>query len=153
MSATPELELFCNLSVELAQPVEMGPGRGGNRRIIPIVGGTASGPFVSGRILNLGADWQTVYSDGVAYLDTRYGIESDAGEIIEIVNAGYRHGPPEVLERLARGDDVDPDEYYMRTTATLETASERLSWINRTVFVGVGARHASAVTMRLYAVR
>ena len=68
---TPELELFCRLEVDLAPIRELGSGRAGQRRIIPIIGGRASGPYVTGRILNLGADWQTVFADGVAELDTR----------------------------------------------------------------------------------
>ena len=52
---------------------------------------------MTGRILNLGADWQTVFADGVAELDTRYAIETDAGHTIEVKNFGYRHGAPEVI--------------------------------------------------------
>ena len=98
----PELELFCRLEVDLAPIRELGSGRAGKRRIIPIIGGRASGPYVTGRILNLGADWQTVFSDGVAELDTRYAIETDAGHTIEVKNFGYRHGAPEVIAALAR---------------------------------------------------
>ena len=75
----PEFELFCRLEVDLAPIRELGSGRAGKRRIIPIIGGRASGPYVTGRILNLGADWQTVFADGVAELDTRYAIETEAG--------------------------------------------------------------------------
>ena len=74
----PELELFCRLEVDLAPIRELGSGRAGQRRIIPIIGGRASGPYVTGRILNLGADWQTVFADGVAELDTRYAIDANA---------------------------------------------------------------------------
>ena len=99
----PELELFCRLEVDLAPIRELGSGRAGKRRIIPIIGGRASGPYVTGRILNLGADWQTVFADGVAELDTRYAIETEDGHTIEVKNFGYRHGAPEVIAALARG--------------------------------------------------
>ena len=147
----PQLRHVSTLEVTLGPIRDMGEGRGGLRRIIPIIGGRATGE-ISGRILNLGADWQTVYKDGTAYLDTRYGIETEHGTTIEIVNRGFRHGPPEVMARLARGEPVDPTEYMMRTTAYLETGDPRYDWVNRTVFVGSGSRAAQAVIVSLYAV-
>lgn len=148
----PNLELVCTLDVELDQIREMGSGRAGTRRIIPIIGGTVSGPRLSGRILNLGADWQTLFSDGLAELDTRYAMETHDGATIEIVNYGFRHGPAEVLDAVARGEDVDPSSYYMRTQARLETGDPRYAWVNRTLFIGVGARQQSSVRVDLYAV-
>ena len=153
MIKSPTLEHFCDLTVELAAPREMGPGRAGRRRIIPIIGGSAKGPELTGRILNLGADWQTIFRDDVAELDTRYAIETVDGEIIEIINYGYRHGPPHVIAKLAQGEDCDPAEYYMRTHARLETGSGQFDWVNRTLFVGSGARRRSSVVMSLFAIR
>ena len=152
MLTPPTLEHVCDLLVDLDPVRELGRGRAGARRIIPIVGGTVTGPRISGRILNLGADWQTIFHDGVAELDARYAIETGDGALIEVANHGYRHGPPEVIERLRRGEDCDPAEYYMRTTARLETGDERYTWVNRMVFVGTGARRASAVEIGLYRV-
>jgi len=131
----------------------MGAGRAGQRRIIPIVGGTVTGPKLNGHILNLGADWQTIFADGLAELDTRYAMETDDGALIEIINYGFRHGPPEVLQAIAQGEDVDPSQYYMRTHARLETGDPRYDWVNRTLFVGVGARHEQSVHVRLYAIQ
>ena len=129
----------------------MGAGRAGHRRIIPIVGGTVTGARLSGRILNLGADWQTIFAGGLAELDTRYAMETEDGAIIEIINYGFRHGPEEVLAAVARGEEVDPAAYYMRTHARLETGDARYDWVNRTLFVGVGARFQQAVRVTLYA--
>lgn len=148
----PELEHVCSLHVTLDPIREMGAGRAGARRIIPIVGGTVTGPRLNGRILNVGADWQTLFADGLAELDTRYAMETDDGATIEIVNYGYRHGPKEVLEAVARGEAVDPASYYMRTHARLETGDARYAWVNRTLFVGVGARNQSSVQVDLYAI-
>lgn len=148
----PDLEHVCTLTVTLDPIREMGSGRAGARRIIPIVGGTVTGPRLSGRILNVGADWQTIFADGLAELDTRYAMETDDGATIEIVNYGYRHGPKEVLEAVARGETVDPASYYMRTHARLETGDARYDWVNRTLFVGVGARNQASVQVDLYAI-
>ncbi len=106
--AAPKLTHVCDLTVELDPIREMGPGRAGHRRIIPIVGGTVRGPRINGRILNVGADWQTIFAGGMAELDTRYAMETDDGAVIEIVNYGYRHGPAEVIAAVGRGEDVDP---------------------------------------------
>ena len=150
---TPKLSLVCSLVVELDPIKQMGAGRAGERRIIPIVGGTVTGPELSGRILNLGADWQTIFANGVAELDTRYAMETDDGALIEIINYGYRHGPKDVIDAIARGEDVDPDSYYMRTQARLETGDPRYDWVNKTLFVGTGERKANKVHVDLYTLR
>lgn len=147
----PALEHVCDLIVTLDPIREMGAGRAGTRRIIPIVGGRVSGPRLNGAILNLGADWQTIFTDGMAELDTRYAMETDDGATIEIINYGYRHGSPEVIAAIARGEEVAPDRYYMRTHARLECGDPRYAWVNRTLFVGVGARLNSEVKISLYA--
>jgi len=147
----PELDHVCDLEVILDPIREMGHGRAGRRRIIPIVGGSVVGPRLNGRILDLGADWQTIFADGVAELDTRYAIETSDGATIEILNFGYRHGPDEVIAAIARGEEVDPASYYMRTHARLETGDDRHAWVNRTLFVGTGARLAGKVVVSLFA--
>lgn len=148
----PQLEFACQLKVALGPIREMGSGRAGQRRIIPIIGGTVTGPKLSGRILNVGADWQTIFSDATAELDTRYAFETVDGALIEVRNYGFRHGPPDVIAAIARGEDVPHDSYYMRTQARLETGDARYDWVNRTLFVGTGAREAGRVTVDLYAI-
>ncbi|MEP3046177.1 MAG: DUF3237 domain-containing protein [Roseibium sp.] len=151
MTRPPDLIHFCELDVILAPIREMGHGRAGQRRIIPIVGGSVTGR-VSGKILNLGADWQTILADGSADIDTRYAFETSDGALIEIINKGVRHGSPEVLDAMARGEDVDPDDYYMRTTARLETGDSRYEWINRMIFIGTGQRQAASVRVSLFSI-
>jgi Protein of unknown function (DUF3237). len=146
----PELRPFCQIRAELGPPLEKGSADGLSWRIIPIVGGRVTGR-IKGRVLNLGADWQTLFP-GHAELDTRYAIETDDGALIDVRNFGYRHGPAEVLARVARGEEVDPAEYYMRTQPRLHTGDPRYAWVNRTVFVGTGARYASAVQIGLWEV-
>lgn len=150
---TPTLEPLCEFLVELSAPIEMGDAPRGRRRIIPIVGGTVTGDRLNGRILNVGADWQTIYSDGVAELDTRYSMQTDDGAVIEIKNFGLRHGPVDIIKAIARGDAVDPASYYMRTHARFETGDPRYLWLNKLLAVGAGAREASAVRMRLFEIK
>lgn len=140
------------LRIELGQPIEMGKGRAGNRRIIPIVGGAALGPDITGEVLNLGADWQTVFADGAVQLDTRYALKTDDGAVIEVVNVGIRHGPADIMASLAAGEDVDPASYYMRTAARLETGDDGYAWVNHLLFICAGIRRASAVEIAYYKV-
>jgi hypothetical protein len=148
----PELRPLCVITAKLAAPMEKGSAPGGMARIIPIIGGKVEGERLSGKVLNLGADWQTVFDEGYAELDTRYAIETHDGALIDIRNFGFRHGPADVLARLAAGEDVDPSLYYMRTQPRLQTGDPRYAWLNRTVFVGTGERHASAVRIGLFEV-
>jgi len=152
MLPSPILRHVADFTIDLAPIVEMGTGRGGKRRIIPIVGGQVSGPSFTGEILNIGADWQTVFDSGLAELDTRYAFRTDDGAVIEIRNFGHRHGPGDVMSRVAAGEDVDPGAYYMRTHARLETGHPDYQWVNNTLFVGVGGRLRSSVKLALYAI-
>ena len=105
MLPSPSLRHVADFDIDLSPIEEMGDGRGGKRRIIPIVGGRVSGPAFSGEILNVGADWQTIFSSGLAELDTRYAFRTDDGAVIEIINFGYRRGPEEVMEADRRRRD------------------------------------------------
>lgn len=148
-----ETEFLFRARVTLDPPRELGDTPLGRRRIIGITGGIFSGPRLSGKVLPGGADWQIIRADGVAFLDARYTLETTDGALIYVSNRGYRHGPREVLERLARGEDVDPALYYMRTSPWFETSDKRYDWMNRTVCVGTGARRAAAVELDFYAVK
>lgn len=148
-----ETEFLCTIQVTLEPARELGQTPAGRRRIIGITGGQFSGPKLSGRVLAGGADWQVIRADGVAYLDARYTLETSDGALVYVNNLGYRHGPPEVLERLARGDDVDPALYYMRATPWFETAAPKYAWLNRTICIATGARRAAAVELEFYAVK
>lgn len=146
------LEHATDLLVELSRPHEMGECPDGTRRIIPIVGGTASGPLLSGRVLNVGADWQTVLSGGIADLDARYAIETDDGAVIEIVSQGIRHASPEVHARIAGGEQVPPEQYYMRTAIRLASGHPAYAWVNRTLFLASGGKVGNMVKLSVWKV-
>ncbi|KND20486.1 hypothetical protein ADZ37_03505 [Pannonibacter phragmitetus] len=150
--AAPRLVHMCDLRVEVAPPRAMGQGRGGERKIMQITGGTVSGPRLNGRILNLGADWLTLHEGGLAVLDARYAFETEDGALIEMRDSGFRHGPADVMAELAKGGDVSPDAYYMRSSARLETGDPRYHWVNRTIFISRGARLGKGVVISLFAV-
>jgi len=146
-------EFLCRVEVTLEPPRELGETPLGRRRIIGITGGTFSGPRLSGRVLPGGADWQVIRADGVAFLDARYTLETADGALIYVNNKGYRHGPPDVVARLARGEAVDPALYYMRATPWFETSAPAYAWLNRTICVCTGARRAASVELDFYEVK
>jgi hypothetical protein len=61
-----------------------------------------------------------------------------------------RHGPPEVLARLAAGEPVDPGLYYFRTVLRFETGSPALDWLNRVIAVARGARRPWVVELAAF---
>ena len=139
--------------ITLAPPQELGDTPQGRRRIIGITGGRFTGERLSGRVLPGGADWQVIRSDGVADLDARYTLETEDGARIYVRNRGLRHGPAEVIKRLAAGEAVDPKTYYMRTTPSFETGDARYAWLNRMVCVATGARRAAAVELEVFEIQ
>ena len=89
-------------------------------------------------------------ADGVALLDARYTLRTQDGALIYVQNRGVRRGPPDVLAAIARGEEVDPASYYMRTAPTFETADPRFSWLNDLIAVGSGMRLADSVVLDFY---
>jgi hypothetical protein len=124
----------------------------GERRIINILGGTVEGPKLKGKILPGGADWQIVRADGVVDLRARYTVETDTGGLILVNSEGYRHGPPEVMARLARDETVDPSLYYFRAFMRFETADPAAAFLNRILAIGTGAREHQAVRIEVFEV-
>jgi len=147
-----QLQALFRVEITLAPPQELGDTPRGRRRIIGITGGRFSGERLSGRVLAGGADWQVIRPDGVADLDARYTLETDDGALIYVRNRGYRHGPPEVMKKLAAGEAVAPSLYYMRTTPSFETGDARYAWLNRIVCVATGARRSDAVELEVFEV-
>jgi len=147
-----KLQALFKADIELAPAQELGAGPLGRRRIIAITGGRFIGERLSGRVLPGGADWQVIRADGVAVLDARYTLETADGALVYVRNHGYRHGPEEVLKRLAAGENIDPARYYMRTTPLFETGDARYAWLNRIVCVASGARRPAAVELEVFEV-
>jgi hypothetical protein len=146
-------EPIFTIEADLDAMMSLGPTPYGERRFVGISGGSVSGAKLNGRILPGGADWQIMRADGAADIQARYIIETDKGARVMVDSKGLRHGPPEVIERLARGDKVDPALYYFRTVMRFETADPELHWLNRILALARGAREARRVTLEVFEVR
>src|SRR2546422_5841091 len=110
------------LQVVVPPPQRLGAVPHGTRVIVPIMSGTFEGPRLRGRVLPGGGDWTLLRSDAVLELDLRITLETDDGALISMTSFGLRHGPPEVLAALARGESVDPSTYYFRTISEEHTS-------------------------------
>jgi len=128
----------------------IGPSSHGLRRVVPILGGTVAGPRLSGRIVPGGADWQFVRPDGVLSLEAKYTLEADDGALIMVTNRGMRHGPPEIIERIGRGEDVPAGAYYFRSVAEFEAPLGIHEWLNRALFIGIAERKAAVAIVRFH---
>lgn len=148
--APPRLEFFADLQVEVGTPQVLGQGPQGLRRVVPILGGSAQGQGWTARVLPGGSDFQLIVSDTLSHLDARYGLETDAGDLIYVQNRAVRAAPAEVMAKLLRGEPVDPASIYFRCSPSLETSSAALKWVNERIFVGAGVRHPAQVVMRFF---
>jgi Protein of unknown function (DUF3237) len=124
----------------------------GVRRIIPITGGEVKGKDVNGRVCAFGADYQIIRPNELIELEAKYAFQTDDGAVIYIENRGIRFGPVELLQRLKRGEAVDPKLIYFRTVPKFETGSEKYRWLMESLFVGSAARHADRVVIDVHQV-
>lgn len=147
---TPAFRPLFDVHAELDEILSLGRTPLGERRVINILGGSFRGERLSGRIRPGGADWQIVRADAAADVDARYTLETDGGALIQVRSEGLRHGPPEVLARLAAGESVDAGQYYFRTVMRFETAAPMFDWLNRILAIALGARLPGAVHLRVF---
>lgn len=149
----PSLEHLCNVSVTIAAPIEVGPTHAGYRRLIPITGGTVSGPGFSGRVLPGGADFQLIVGDGTqAQLDARYVLELDDGSRVFVQNTALRVASAEDSAKIRAGVPVDPNRVYFRCQPRLEPTTAAWAWLANHQFIGTGVRLPDAVHLSFYKV-
>jgi Protein of unknown function (DUF3237) len=149
----PCLTRVYRLEATLGPPLDLGEIAAGHRRIVPLTGGAFTGPELKGKLVpGVSADWQIVLPDGTALGDIRYVLETERGDLLYVQSRGIRHGSPEVLARLGRGEDVNPNEYTFRTSTEIETAAPDLDWLNKGVFISVAGRQAAGVSYETYLV-
>ena len=150
---TPSLTLVYRLEATVGEPLDLGDLARGRRRIVPLTSGAFAGTELNGTLIpGSSADWQVVLRDGTALGDIRYTLQTNGGDLLYVQSRGVRHGSTEVLERLARGEDVDATEYTFRTSTRIEAAAPDLDWLNRGVFISVGGRKPGGVIYATYLV-
>ncbi|HEX7967166.1 MAG TPA: DUF3237 domain-containing protein [Stellaceae bacterium] len=124
----------------------------GERRVAVVAGGSFEGPKLNGTVEEGGSDWILARPDGALQLDVRLTLKTQDGQLIGMTYRGFRHGPAAVIDRLNRGESVDPSEYYFRIAPFFETSSEKYGWLNRIVAVGLGHRLPEGPVYRVFEV-
>ena len=132
--------LLMTLQVAVGGVQRIGAVPHGTRVTVPITGGHFDGPRLQGKVLPGGGDWTLLRGDGVLELDLRSTLETDDGALIHMSSFGLRHGPPEVIAAIARGETVDPSTYYFRTTPRFETGHPKYTFLNHLLAVSSGDR-------------
>jgi len=135
--------------ITAAPPQKLGTVPHGTRTVVPVTGGDFEGPRLRGKILPGGGDWLLLRSDDVLELDLRITLETDDQALVYMTFQGLRHGPPDAIAALGRGEVVDPARYYFRTLPRFETSTEKYAFLNRIVAVGVGEARPDGAVHRI----
>ena len=151
---TPQLatKYVFTLTVRIGEVTSAGETGHGVRRIIPILGGEVRGAEVNGKICAFGADFQIIRPNELIELEAKYAFETDDGAVVYVENTGIRFGPVDLLQKLKRGEPVDPALIYFRTVPKFETGSEKYRWLMENLFIGSAARHADRVVIDVHQV-
>lgn len=133
----PGLALAFEETVMLAADVPVGPTALGMRNIVPITGGTFSGPGIKGTIIPGGWDWQLGRADGCLLIEADYMLRTDDKVVINIHNKG-----------------VACRDRPIRTQITFEAPLGKYDWLGKTAFIGtlepVKVEGQSAVHITIY---
>jgi len=146
-------DFIATMNIVVGESLFLNDTPAGWRRVDVFQGGTVVGPRLNGTILNGGSDNLLRRADAALQADVRLTIRTDDGAIILVTYRGVRHGPPDVMARIAAGEDVPPDSHYLRNAPFFETGHPKYDWLNRIVTVGVGRREPTAAVYDLYEIK
>jgi hypothetical protein len=138
------------MRLDVRKMIVVGDTPSANRRVGVVFGGQFEGDRLSGDVLDGGSDWQSVRSDGSTTLDVRINLKTADGVLIGMTYKGVRHGPPDVIARIDRGELVDPASYYFRISPMFETAAGKYAWLNGIVAIGIGHRFPDGPVYNLF---
>ena len=128
-------ELLMDVTFDVATPHNLG-----SRMIVPVTGGTFTGPKLKGTALSNGGDWIMRRADGASLLNVRATLKTDDDQLIYMTYDGIMYTPP----------GGKPTDMYWRTTPRFETASQKYEWITRVVAVGVGVPTPGKAAYRVF---
>lgn len=128
-------ELLMDVVFDVATPHNLG-----TRMIVPVTGGTFTGPKLKGTALSNGGDWIVRRPDGASLLNVRATLKTDDEQLIYMTYDGIMYTPP----------GATPADMYWRTTPRFETASEKYGWITRIITVGIGVPTPGKAAYRVF---
>jgi hypothetical protein len=133
--ATLKSELLMDVAFDVATPHNLG-----SRMIVPVTGGTFTGPKLKGTALGNGGDWIVRRADGASLLNVRATLKTDDDQLIYMTYDGIMYTP----------QGGKPTDMYWRTTPRFETASSKYEWITRVVAVGIGVPTPGKAAYRVF---
>ena len=148
--AAPGLVPMAQVRCDVGPLVSLGPAPLGERRYVPLLGGSVEGPELNGEVVPGGIDWQIQRADGALQISAHYVIRTPDGALVEVQSDGLRHGPPEVMARLARGEAVDPADYFFRTVMRFTTGHPAWLHLNKVMALARGRREAQRVILDVW---
>ena len=102
----PSLTRVCRLEATLGEPPDPGDLAQRRRRIVPLTGGTFTGPELNEKLLpGSSAGWQAILPGGTALGDIRCTLQTGEGDLLDVQSRSMRHGSagvPAGLPRAAR---------------------------------------------------
>lgn len=136
---TPEplqTEFVYEAIVSIDAPVEVGKTPLGQRRFIPITGGTFEGPKLKGEIIPGGADWQLSHPNGSTEVDALYAVRVDDGTVLIVRNTGL----------------ISDQGGYMKTALRFEAPEGPHEWLNQYQFASSisGGPRPGTVIIRVF---
>ena len=146
----PALLPMTRIRCEVEDLVSLGPAPYGERRFVPLGGGSVEGPELNGSIVAGGVDWQIQRADGVLDIAAHYVIRTTDGALVEVRSEGMRHADAEVMQQLARGEPVPRERYFFRTVMRFQTGAPQWAHLNRTIAIASGERQARRVLLDVY---
>ena len=118
-------EFMWEAKVKIANMITVGESKRGVRRVIPITGGTFTGPQIKGEVLSGGEDWQLVRPDGDTELNARYLLKTDDGFVIQVINNALIH------------IDTKTKAFYCKSVLDLEAPTNSpYDYLNHAIFIG-----------------
>lgn len=118
-------EFVLEAKVKISDMINVGESKRGTRRVIPITGGTFSGPKIKGEVLPGGEDWQLVRPDGDTELYARYLLKTDDSVVIQITN--------QVLMHIGE----QGKNFYCKSVIDFEAPNEsKYDYLNHAIFLG-----------------
>ncbi|UCD22675.1 MAG: DUF3237 domain-containing protein [Chloroflexota bacterium] len=147
-------EFLCTVTAnaDWRSVIDVGATPHGTRQIIYIKGGTFEGPKLNGTVLPGGGDWFVRRADQMVELDVRCVLRTDDNHLIYCSLRGINEMSSEVAIKAITGQYIDSSKYYFRVTAVIETGSEKYTWLNRIIAVGVGKLIPAGVEYEIYTV-
>ncbi len=148
MKLTPLLTMHADLK----DPIVVGKGPGGMRRIVDITGGYFEGERLKGTILASGADWITTDDDGVGHLDVRATLLTGDGAHIYTQYFGVLVYSEKMQAALGAGKPAEFGDAHFITQPRFETGDDRYKWLNSVMAVAEGRVMGGAVEYRMFEV-